>query len=141
MANEIENVIEQLGVILGVMDDLERWYDDPPESISEFPCGLAYVESGEIKTVSSGWGQGLHTFRVALYLNRQVLPDAVDAAKPWPYRVFAALAAEQTLNGTVDAILWPLTYRVGPLAYGKDTHLGILFTLGVKINAAVTTAA
>jgi hypothetical protein len=70
--------------------------------------------------------------RVAVYLARTVLPDAVDAAKAWPYKIFDALRAEQTLGGTVQAVVWPLRYRMGPLVYGSETHFGVTADVVVK---------
>lgn len=138
MSDPLEDVLTALGAALNGMSDLERWYDDPPESINEFPCGMAFLTSGELTTVSSGLARGLHTIRVAIYLQRQVLPDAAAAAKPWPYRVFRALAADQRLGGACDAMVWPVTYRVGPMQYGRDVHFGVALDLTVKVNSAET---
>ena len=139
MSDPLEDVLTELGEVVGVVDGLARWYDEPPESINEFPSGMAFIVSGELTTISDGMARGLHTIRIAIYLQRQVLPDAVAAAKPWPYRVFRALAASQKLNGTCDAIVWPGRYRVGPMLYGGDTHFGMTMDLIVKINSAETT--
>ena len=78
---------------------------------------------------------------MVIYHSREVLPEAVDAAKVWPYRVFTALAADLTLNSTVDTLVWPLRYRFGPLPYAREMHYGLTLDIPVKINAAITTTA
>ena len=139
MSDPLEDVLTAMGAALDDLSGLVRWYDEPPESINEFPCGMAFITNGELTTISDGMARGLHTIRIAIYLQRQVLPDAVAAAKPWPYRVFRALAAHQKLSGTCDAIVWPGRYRVGPMQYGTDVHFGMTMDVTVKVNSAETT--
>ena len=133
MADVLEDAVAALGDALEGMTGLTRWYDEPPESLSEFPCGMAFVVSGEITAVSDGFDRGLHTLRIAIYLARAVLPEAVGAAKVWPYLIHNALKADQTLAGTVKAIVWPLSYRSGPMVYGSETLFGVAADVVLKI--------
>ncbi len=135
MADALQDAIAALNTTLRAMTGIVRWYDDPPESLNEFPCGLSYAETGEL-TAQGDWCRGLHTVRVNIYHSRQVLPTAINAAKVWPYRVMSALRADQTLGGTVAAIPWPLTYRCQPLQYGDQTHYGVTFAVVLKIHGA-----
>ena len=97
------------------------------------PRTIVFAVGGEITAVSDGFDRGLHTLRVAIYLARAVLPEAVDAAKVWPYRVFAALKADQTLGGTALAVVWPVRYRLGPMGYGSETLFGVAVDVVVKV--------
>ena len=133
MSDALGDAIAALGAVLEPMTGLVRWFDDPPEAISEFPAGMAFAVSGEITAVTSGFNRGLHKIRIAIYLSRTVLPTAVDAAKVWPYRIHTALVADQTLSGKVQAIVWPLSYRCGPMFYGGETHFGVAADVTVKI--------
>jgi hypothetical protein len=133
MADALEDAIAALGNALDGMTGLAAWHSNPPESLSEFPCGMAFVVSGEITAVSDGFDRGLHTVRIAIYLARAVLPEAVAAAKVWPYRIHNALTADQTLAGTVMAIAWPLRYRSGPMMYGAETLFGVAADVVLKI--------
>jgi len=129
----LQAAIAGAGAALAGMEGLARWHDDPPESLSEFPAGMVFSVSGEITAVSDGFDRGLHTLRVVVYLSRTVLPAAVDAAKVWPYRIHNTLKADQTLGGTVRAVVWPMSYRVGPLLYGSETHFGVAADVVVKV--------
>lgn len=133
MSDALEDAVGAVGTALAGMSGLVRWYDDPPEALNEFPCGMTFVSSGEITAVSDGFDRGLHTIRIGVYLARTVLPEAVDAAKVWPYRIHNALKADQTLGGTVKAVVWPLRYRCGPMVYGSETHFGVAADVVVKI--------
>jgi hypothetical protein len=139
MSDPLEDALTALGAVMDDLTGLTRWYDEPPESINEFPCGMAFITNGELTAVSDGLGRGFHTIRIAIYVQRQVLPDAVSAAKPWPYKVFRALAAHQGLSGTVTEIKWPVSYRVGPMMYGGDTHFGVSMDVTVKVMSGETT--
>ena len=129
----LEAAIDGLRTAASTMADLARTYTDPPESISEFPAVIAYSRDGQMEAQSAGLDKALHTIVVEVHESRQVLPDAVDRAKRWPDRFMAALRADETLGGSVTAIVWPVTYRSGPLVYGKETHYGVQFRVTVKV--------
>ena len=112
---------------------MKRAYADPPESISEFPSAIVYVTGGQLSASAAG-GVSLHTLAVEIYHARQVLPQAVDAAKVWPDLMFAALKADMTLGGAVSHINWPVTYKALPLRYGDQIYYGMRFEVTVKIN-------
>lgn len=136
MSDVLQDALTALNTTLAAMTGIARWYGDPPESINEFPCGVVWVESGEL-TAQGDWCKALHVVRVNIYQTRQVLPTALDAAKLWPYRVMTALRADQTLGGKVAALVWPLTYRAGPLRYGaaNEIYYGVSFALTIKLHA------
>jgi len=140
MSDALDAAMTQLGVVLGAMSGLTRWYSDPPEALAEFPCGMAFANYGSLAVQSDGLGKGLHTVSVVIYQSRAILPEAIDAAKVWPYRIFAALAGHLRLNSTVDTIVWPMAYKFGPLQYGSEVHYGVTCDITLKIMAAVTCA-
>jgi hypothetical protein len=95
---------------------------------------MAFPVSGEITAVSDGFNLGFHTIRIAIYLARAVLPQAVDDAKVWPYRIFNALKADWTLGGTAKANRNAgITYRVGPMVYGGETLFGVAADVVMKV--------
>jgi hypothetical protein len=58
-----------------------------------------------------------------------VLPEAADAAKVWPDRMFAELKTATDLH-----IIWPMPYQLGGLGYANETHYGVRFELQCKVN-------
>jgi hypothetical protein len=132
----LETAIARLNVVVGALAGLRRCYADPPESISEFPCGMTYIESGTY-TDSAAGGYGIHTLIVDIYESRTVMQQAVNAAKPWPDKMRTALRADLTLAATVshvgDAQMF-FRYRAGPMLYNDITHYGVRFWIPVKVN-------
>lgn len=141
MSDALDAALAALNTKLAAMTGIVRWYDDPPESLNEFPCGISYVSSGDLNPMAGSWSLGRHTITFNIYHSRQVLPTAIDAAKVWPYRVMTALAADMTLGGTVETLSAAapmLRYKFGPLQYGDSLHYGCTFDITVKIIASLT---
>ena len=129
----LENAVTGLVGLLEEVVGLS--YDDPPESLNEFPVGIAYINSGEITFTASG-GYGLHLISVDIYHARQILPQAIDEVKQWPLAIFDALKADQSLGGAVSHVVWPIRYKAGPMFYGNtaEPYYGIHFDIQVKTN-------
>ncbi|MBI1296666.1 hypothetical protein GC175_17055 [bacterium] len=131
----LEAIIADVLATVGALDGIERVYGDPPESLNEFPCVYCYVGDGEMELISEGYQRGIHTLVLIIMQSRTQLPQAADAIKQWPQKVFDALAADVTLGGTVASIVWPLRYRVGMIGYGPaNAYLGVRFELKVKVH-------
>lgn len=129
----VQAAINGLNAVIATITGLKRVYADPPEAISEFPSALTYIGSGEMYAAASG-GHSLHTLVVEIYHGRQIMAQAVNEAKVWPDRVYAALKADEKLGGAVSHIGWPLRYRALPLNYNDLVHFGIRFEVVVKVN-------
>jgi len=129
----LDAAIDGLRAAVEGMTGLVRVYTDPPESLNEFPCAFVVADSGEMTDTSAG-GYSLHTLVVEIFHSRTVLAQAVDGAKVWPDRMFAALRADQRLGGAVSHVRWPVTYKAGALGYNGGTHYGMRFSVTVKVN-------
>ena len=129
----LDAAIDGLRAVVETMPGLTRVYTDPPESLNEFPCAFVVSDSGEMSDSGAG-GYSLHTLVVEIFHGRTVLAQAVDGAKVWPDRVFAAIRADPTLGGSVSHVRWPVTYRAGALGYNSMTHYGMRFNVTVKVN-------
>ena len=128
-------LVDELVATLGAMPGIERAYADPPESLNEFPCLIAFAGSGEMQLVSAGLGKSLHTVIVEIHHSRQIIQEAIDAAKVWPDRVLAALHAAQTASTL--ALAGPVTYEALPLPYNQEVHYGMRFRVTVKDMVAL----
>jgi hypothetical protein len=130
----LPTIIANLRTAMRTISGLARVYDDPPESINDFPSAIVFAGRGEMSVVSDGLARNFHTILIQIYHSRQVLPEAIDAAKVWPDRVQAALNADQTLGGSVAHVVWPLRYTAGPIRYAADEapKYGVSFELQVK---------
>lgn len=130
----LDGAIDGLRATLSAMSGLSRTYDDPPESINQFPSLIVYPRDGEMSVVSSGFGRSIHTIWADVVIGRQYMPQAIDSAKPYPDRAFALLRADTTLGGTVEHIVWPIRHRIVPVQYNDILHLVCRIEVRVKIN-------
>jgi hypothetical protein len=131
----LTDVIDQYVTAFGAMTGLQKCYSDPPEAMTEFPCAIVYVTSGEMSVGSQG-AVSFHMVNLEIHHSRQILPDAVDAAKVWPERVLHAIHTNMVADrfgGEVSAIRYPLTYDALALMYANETHYGMRFRIDTKI--------
>ena len=124
----LDTTIDTLRAHVANLTGIARVYEDPPESLSEYPCAIVYVLRGTYEANAAG-GRSFHTLVVEVHHSRQVLPEAMDAAKVWPDRMFAELKAATDLH-----IVWPFAYLAGGLQYGNETHYGVRFEIQAKVN-------
>jgi hypothetical protein len=129
------NLTDVLAALTEILQPLElRIYDEPPESINEFPCLFCYVGGGQMSQVEATWAEGTHSITVEILLARYILPIAVYRAKQYPSQIFALLSQNQTLNSTVHHIIYPIRYETLPLEYSDGDYYGIRFSVEIYIK-------
>lgn len=131
----LEAAVNAMVVAVRTLDGLKKMYNDPPESLSEFPCGLAYIDSGEY--IAGPSSHGNHIIIVDIYESRSILPQSVDRAKQWPDKMQALLAANLTLTGTASHVGNRdrfFSYRAMAMQYNDMIYYGVRFTIPVKVN-------
>ena len=131
----LETAVDALVTLAGTLTGLTRMYADPPPSISEFPCGMAYIESGEY--IAGPSAHGNHNLVLVIYESNTVTPQAIDRAKRWPDVVRTLLTANLTLSGTATHVGNKdrlFRYRDGPMPYNDILHYGVRFVIPVKVN-------
>lgn len=129
--------ITALVTVAGQVSGVAKAYDDPPESIQVFPAAIVYTAAGEMTGVSSGLSRNIHQIRIDILSSRQQLQQAVSESRAWPDSLLTRLRADETLGGTVNAIVYPVVYESLSMQYNNLTHYGLRFTVPVKIMEAV----
>lgn len=132
----LETRVNGLVTTLGAMTGIVRAYADPPESLNEFPCLIAFASAGTMEVVTAGLGKNIHTIVVEIHHSREIMQAAIDAAKVWPDRVLQALYTAAAA-GTVT-VVWPMTYEALPLPYNQEVHYGMRFRIPVKDMVILT---
>lgn len=131
MTTPLKYAIDALLEAVGTIPGIERVYADPPEALSEFPCAIAYVSSGELSYFPGAYCT--HNIMLEIHHSRQILQTAIDEAKAWPDLVLTALVADGTFDGFVEAVVWPVTYDALALGYNSETHYGIRFRIPLML--------
>lgn len=137
MAKTLAGAIDGLGGMLATLTGLKRVHGDPPEGLSEFPAAVLYAVEGEISDVSVGLGRDFHVIALDIYLGRTMITEAAAAVQTWIDSISALIKSDSypRLNNTVDAIEWPVRYRVMPMQYSQQVLFGVRFFIRVKINS------
>ena len=131
----LASVIDEYVAAFGAMTGITKCYSDPPEAMTEFPCAIVYVSSGEMSVGGHG-AESFHVINLEIHHSRQVLQDAVDSAKVWPERVLYTLHTNMVADqfgGYVAAIRYPLTYEALALTYAAEVHYGMRFRIDTKL--------
>ena len=137
----ITTALTQMASILETNTDAVRAYANPPESLSEFPCFVIEWQEGDLTLATAGdLSNDLLTATVALYTNRQVLPIASSAARPFIVAVRDTLTGNASLNSTALSVETIRFTGPGALEYGDQTYMGIRFEVDVRFKNAVTFA-
>ena len=136
----------KIGAIAGLDGGARSPYsssaDNPglPHSLQEFPIAIITVVSGKFEY---GASLGLDYTRVQITLfvgTAAVLSEAQNIAVPFIAKMRDKIAANTSLDGTVEHIL-PSTEEEtfegpGAVSYNGKDHTGIIFRYNVKENTA-----
>jgi len=133
----LTQAISALVTVASGLSGIVRAYDDPPESISEFPCAMVYAEAGILNAEGTNLGRGTHTIRIDLYASRTQLPQAVNTSRGWPDALHSALATNERLGGSASIIEWPVRYQAVSMQYNNLTHYGMRFEVTVNLFGGV----
>ncbi len=131
----LEAAVNAMVVAVRTLDGLRKMYDNPPESLSEFPCGLAYIKGGEY--IAGGAPHGNHIITVDIYESRSILPQSVDRAKQWPDKMRTLLAANLQLGGAASHVgnqTRFFSYEAMAMQYNDMLYYGVRFQIPVKVN-------
>jgi hypothetical protein len=104
-----------------------------PESSAMFPFAVCYARTGTETPQSKGWSVSLHTLVCELHCSRQILPLAIAQALPLYEAFAAAILADPTLGGAVQATN-QLRYTFGVMEYGGVPTIGYRVELDVKLT-------
>lgn len=133
----LPNAITQLGLLVATLPDMQIAFAEPPEMIGEnlFPCSIIYPFQGVLQPlVADRRAVGeTHTINVDIHQSRIIHPSAFTAVRVWPGRMYELIRNNQTINNSVKAIQWPLSYEATEMPYGRETHYGIRFSVTVRI--------
>lgn len=127
--------VNAMVVAVRTLDGLKKMYDNPPESLSEFPCGIAYIKGGEY--VAGPVSHGNHIIIVDIYESRSILPQSVDRAKEWPDKMRTLLRDNLTLTGTASHVGNQsrfFSYEAMAMQYNDMLYYGVRFQIPVKVN-------
>jgi hypothetical protein len=96
--------------------------DYPVENVEPFPCSIAYIVNGTFRLTNRTIHRNFPVIAVEMHFSRVNLKQAYQQINAIAIEFPRRLAADPTLNGTVDTIIatqdQPITYEVRPFTWG-----------------------
>jgi len=130
----IDTAIQRIQTLaLASSSDMKLAPDKPITNAATLPVSLAHIGAGQFTAANSTTNVFLPNIMVSFYFNQSWLKTAltqIDAVVP----AFAnRLAGDPTLNGTVDTIVFPVTWTdLSPAELGGIDCLMVEFTIPIK---------
>jgi len=137
----IQAIITELATLEAGITGIAAAYDETPDSLSEFPCFINYPKSGRLHFSATNGGQSDHTIVCELRYSKLISTEAEAKMRPFVKLFRDKLAANLTLNGTVDTIN-DIRYEYGRLGtMAGEEYLVIRFEVDVKETETITVSA
>lgn len=106
--------------------------DYPVENAGMLPLALAHLVEGSGQADTSDQVRLLLTANVDVHFARNILKDAYQKIDKIAVEYIQRLAGDPTLGGTVDTIIFPVTFAVTPTQWDAVATQMISFTVRFK---------
>ena len=129
----IDNAIARIQDIALASTDLsiKNAPDYPVSSATALPLVVTHLSSGEGDPIAD-WFEGRFNVSVDFHFSRTSLKQAytqIDACAP---EFMRRLAADPTLNSTVQTIIFPISFEVVPTQWDSVATQMLSFTIPIK---------
>ena len=137
----IEGALPALATILTNGTDLTA-HGTPPESFSELPVAVMEWQSGIFRHAAGDLTNDLLTAVIAVYGNRQVLPVASAAMRPFIESIQAAIEADSDVTSQALMVeeLRMGEGGLGEMVYGGQLYYGFVLEANIRFKETSTFA-
>lgn len=104
----------------------------PVEDASALPFSVAHLTDGTASADNAATCRLLTTIAVDFHFSRINLANAYKQIDALAYEYSKRLAGNPTLGGTVDTIVFPVSYSVAAAEWDKITTIMLRFTIPIK---------
>lgn len=111
----------------------------PPEDAAILPIAIAYIASGTGQADNATDARLLLTVNVDIHFSRISMRGAYTQLNAIIPEYLKRLAGDPTLNGSVDTIVFPVSFTVGPSEWDKLVTQSVSFTVPLKFLESPTT--
>ena len=132
MTTAIDSAVARLQDIAGFAG-AKHAPDFPIDDAGILPLSIAHVTGGQSTLDDATQYRNLCNISVDVHFSRISLRKAYQDIDAFVSAFLPRIAADPTLNGAVDTIIWPVNYTVGPAQWDKVTTQMLSFTVPVKI--------
>lgn len=106
--------------------------DYPVSDAGMLPIAIAHITGGSGQADTADQTRLLLSANVDIHFARNVLKDAYQKIDKIAIEYLQRLAGDPTLNGTVDTIIFPVTFEVTPTQWDAVATQMVSFTVQFK---------
>lgn len=134
--SEITTAIKNLQEIVLSSSDttIKAAPDYPVEDANVLPLSIAYISNGQSTADDDGSARMLLTLKVDVHFSRVSIVEAYKQINRFVPELLKRLAGDPTLGGSVDTIVYPITFEVLPMQYNAIITQAVSVSVPVKIR-------
>lgn len=134
--SEIDAAVQALqSLILSSSDTTIRAAPDYPiDDANLLPLSIAYISSGQSTAEDSGSVKMILTLKADVHFSRVSIVEAYKQISKFVPNFLKRLAGDPTLSGTVDTVVYPVSFDVIPMQYNMIVTQAVSFSIPVKIR-------
>ena len=134
--SEIDTAIQRLqDIVLSSSDITVRAAPDyPVEDANVLPLSIAYIASGQSMADDFGITRMVLMLKVDVHFSRVSIVEAYKQINRFVPELLKRLAGDPTLGGSVDTIVYPITFEVLPMQYNAVVTQAVSVSVPVKIR-------
>lgn len=106
--------------------------DFPVDSLSQLPMSIAYIGNGEVDQRTKYDTKFLFTINVDTHFDRKLINKTYKNIDAYIQEYLRRLGGDPTLNGTVNAIVFPVIFSVSPAEWDSVVTQMLRFSVQVK---------
>ena len=106
----------------------------PVEDSAMLPLSIAHIGLGEFTAEDASSTRHISSIFVDVHFSLNSLKAAYTQIDLFIQEYLKRLAGDPTLNGTVDTIVFPVSYSVAPMEYDMLTTVGPRIIVPVKLR-------
>jgi hypothetical protein len=106
--------------------------DYPTENAAMLPISLAYFQQGEAQADTADQTRLLLTAYVDIHFPRADLKTTYSRINKSVMEYMRRIAGDPTLNGSIDTVVFPITFQVLPTQWGQVETIMVQFSVQMK---------
>lgn len=138
--SDIDSAIARLQDLAVACTDIKHAPDYPIEDAAVLPVTIAHLRQGTFQADDATSNRALDVINVDAHFPRMFMKDTYTRINRFVPEFQTRLTGDPTLNGTVDTIVFPVSYEVAPAQWDSVTTQMVQFSITVKTrNTSVST--
>ena len=134
MSTIINDAVVKLQQHALALTDVKAAPDRPVEDAAILPLSIAHIMEGTAQADDATTARLLLTVGVDIHVNRGIMKLAYKQLDELIPEFLKKLAGDPTLGGTVDTIVFPVTFTVTPAIWDKIVTQMVSFRVQLKFR-------